>query len=285
MRRFPRDLGRAGSSRDARGSASSHAAGRSASRRERKAGEKRDEPAPVGAHQQDHDERVDHHVPLAIFGDIAVEDLDRRRRDQRAREAAEPADHHHDDEFRHLAEIGDLRGEHHDVMRIDRAGEPGESARYREDHRLDARRVDAEALGAQLVVADGAHEGAETRAQQGVHRQHADEGQHDEDDVEAARREPLRKRRHREAELAARDRVGGGEQDVHRLGEGPGRDGEVDRTHPQHEPAEPEAEKSRGRDPAQDAGPRRQAVIRGRRARRRKRRSPRRPAGRARTGR
>ena len=94
-----------------------------------------------------------------------------------------------------------------------------------------------------------------------VHRQEASDRQRHEDKVGAAHRDALDERRHGEAELAARDRIGGGQQDVDGLGEGPGGDGEIDGAHAQHQPAEAKAEEAGERHAADDAGTGRQVEV------------------------
>src|SRR5436190_11059067 len=112
----------------------------------------------ISAHQPDDDGGERHHAPLAPGGEPCIERVDRRRADDGRNERAQSADHDHDDDAWHLAEVDDRGSEGEDIMGIERAAEPCHGTGRDEGEKLHPRDVDGQRLRAHRIVPDGTHE-------------------------------------------------------------------------------------------------------------------------------
>ncbi len=146
-------------------------------------------------------------------------------------------------------------------MRIKYAAQTRHGARDDKGKQLDLRRVDAERGSAQLVVLHGAHEVADRRSQNDMHQQHARPSHGDEREIVRVRAQAAVERRHAEAQIAAREVVGGAEQNAIGLRERPGGDREVDGAHVEHQPAQHITGAGRGQVADRDADPQRRLQV------------------------
>ena len=206
-----------------------------------------------GEHDQSAEQQV---APIAHEAQaFDQEGLDEDDGDERAEHIGEAAEDRIGDREggQHNAELHvlDMRG----VVRKDAAAEAGDHAADGHGRDLDRRDIDADALGGEFVLADGAQDGAGARAVHPPQRRHhqRDHGPDEQYDIErgpavfgkvadllealaAVRADP---------DLAARQLVGEVEEEQpHRLAEG-------ERGHHQHEPLHPQRrEADRARDHA-----------------------------------
>jgi hypothetical protein len=134
------------------------------------------EPLPEEERGQDRQQPEPEQIPRAVVAEELVERPEDERADDRALDAADAADHHHEDRERRPVDAeGGVRADAQVTQEVERAGQSGAQRRDNVDGELHAAHVDALRLGRRLVVADSQQGQAALAAQEQVH---AGDGHH-----------------------------------------------------------------------------------------------------------